>query len=75
MMSTKITSEHLKKMAIVYVRQSTPMQVVNNPESKRLQYSLSDKAREFGFSKVKVIDDDLGRTASGMCSATIRNTH
>lgn len=65
-MSNKITPEHLKKMAIVYVRQSSPMQVVNNLESKRLQYGLKEKALEYGFTKVKVIDDDLGRTASGM---------
>jgi excisionase family DNA binding protein len=62
----KITAEHLKRQALVYVRQSTPTQVANNQESKRLQYALVDKARALGFGKVEVIDDDLAVTASGL---------
>jgi len=48
-----------------YVRQSTPQQVVCNEESRRLQYAMKDRLHEFGWSEVEVIDDDLGRTASG----------
>jgi len=55
----------LKRKAVVYVRQSTQAQVQNNLESKRRQYELVDVARRWGFSDVEVIDDDLGRTASG----------
>jgi excisionase family DNA binding protein len=55
----------LKRKAVVYVRQSTQSQVMNNLESKRRQYDLVDVARQRGFLDVEVIDDDLGRSASG----------
>ena len=55
----------LKRKAVVYVRQSSQAQVQANLESKRRQYELVDVARRWGFSDVEVIDDDLGRTASG----------
>lgn len=63
--SDKLTPLHLRRTAVVYVRQSTPGQVENNKESTRLQYALADQARALGFTKVTVIDDDLGRSASG----------
>jgi DNA invertase Pin-like site-specific DNA recombinase len=65
-MNPKITTERLHKKAIVYVRQSRPSQLIQNQESQRLQYGLADRARELGFSNVMVIDEDLGRTGSGM---------
>ena len=55
----------LQRKAVVYVRQSTPRQVQANLESQRRQYELVDVARRRGFTNVEVIDDDLGRTASG----------
>ena len=55
----------LQRKAIVYVRQSTPQQVQVNLESQRRQYDLVEVARRRGFNNVEVIDDDLGRTASG----------
>ena len=55
----------LKRKAIVYVRQSTQSQVMINLESKRRQYDLVNVARQRGFVDVEVIDDDLGRSASG----------
>lgn len=55
----------LKRKAVVYVRQSTQAQVQLNLESQRRQYELVDVARRWGFRKVEVIDEDLGRTASG----------
>jgi DNA invertase Pin-like site-specific DNA recombinase len=55
----------LKRKAVVYVRQSTPQQVHENLESQRRQYELVDVAHRRGFTDVEVIDDDLGRTASG----------
>ena len=64
-MSPKITTEHLARMAIVYVRQSTMAQVVGNLESQRRQYDLAGAARATGFASVTVIDDDLGRSGSG----------
>ena len=56
----------LKRKAVVYVRQSTAAQVQSNLESKRRQYELVDVARRRGFHDIEVIDDDLGRSASGM---------
>ena len=55
----------LKRKAVVYVRQSTQAQVQTNLESQRRQYDLVDEARRRGFRDVEVIDDDLGRSASG----------
>jgi DNA invertase Pin-like site-specific DNA recombinase len=66
MMNNKLTPEHLRRAAVVYVRQSKPSQVIHHQESKRLQYSLEDRARTLGFQRVTVIDDDLGRTGSGL---------
>jgi DNA invertase Pin-like site-specific DNA recombinase len=62
---TKITPEHLVREAVVYVRQSTAFQVVQNLESQRRQYGLADRARQLGWSDVEVIDDDLGRSGAG----------
>lgn len=55
----------LKKKSVVYVRQSTQSQVMTNLEGKRRQYDLVDVARQHGFVDVEIIDDDLGRSASG----------
>ncbi len=63
---TKITSEHLERGAFVYIRQSTPDQLVHNHESRRRQYGLSERARELGWQEVVVVDDDLGRSGSGI---------
>ena len=56
----------LRRKAVVYVRQSTQTQVQTNLESQRRQYDLVEDARRRGFSHIEVIDDDLGRSASGM---------
>src|SRR4051794_15098905 len=55
----------LKRKAVVYVRQSTQTQVQTNLESQRRQYDLVEVARRHGFGNIEVIDDDLGRSASG----------
>jgi DNA invertase Pin-like site-specific DNA recombinase len=65
-MSPKLTSERLSRRAIVYVRQSSPGQVLHHQESQRRQYELAERARELGFKDVVVIDDDLGRSGSGL---------
>jgi len=64
-MSTKITPDHLCRIAVVYVRQSTMAQVIGNLESQRRQYDLAGAAKGAGFVSVTVIDDDLGRSGSG----------
>jgi excisionase family DNA binding protein len=63
---TKITAEHLARGAFIYVRQSTSDQVLHNHESRRRQYGLADRARALGWTDVEVIDDDLGRSGSGI---------
>jgi hypothetical protein len=55
----------LNRKAVVYVRQSTQTQVQMNLESQRRQYDLVGEARRLGFRDIEVIDDDLGRSASG----------
>ncbi|AGS24523.1 resolvase/recombinase protein (plasmid) [Rhizobium etli bv. mimosae str. Mim1] len=55
----------LQRKAVVYVRQSSQSQVMTNLESQRRQYDLVDIARKYGFADIEVIDDDLGRSASG----------
>jgi len=56
----------LGRKAVVYVRQSSPGQVAANTEGRRRQYELVEVARRRGFRDVEVIDDDLGRSGSGM---------
>lgn len=62
--SPKITPAHLERKAVVYLRQSSERQVRENKESQRLQYSLADRARELGWTKVDMIDQDLGASAA-----------
>jgi hypothetical protein len=41
MTNPKVTSEHLRRGAVIYVRQSTTMQVIEHTESQRRQYALA----------------------------------
>ena len=66
MTSDKVTPDHLRRRAIVYVRQSTVIQVLHNLESQRRQYNLAEYARELGFTDVVTIDEDLGKSGSGL---------
>ena len=66
MSSEKIRPTHLARAGYVYVRQSTMHQVRRHQESQRRQYGLADRARQLGFGQVVVIDEDLGRSGSGM---------
>jgi DNA invertase Pin-like site-specific DNA recombinase len=65
-MNPKLTPERLARKAIVYVRQSKPSQLIHHQESTRLQFSLQDRARTLGFQRIVVVDDDLGRSGSGL---------
>ena len=62
MKSELVKPSHLARKAVVYIRQSTPHQVVSNQESLRLQYALRQRARELGWHEadIDVIDADLG---------------
>src|SRR5438477_474510 len=63
---SQLLPQRLQRQAIVYIRQSRPSQLIHNHESTRLQRSLADRARTLGFQQILVIDDDLGRTGSGL---------
>jgi hypothetical protein len=65
MISEKIRPHHLERKAILYVRQSSPHQVLHNRESSALQYAMRDRLIALGWSEIETIDDDLGRSAAG----------
>ena len=65
-MTDKLTPAHLALKAYVYVRQSTQQQVRTHRESRQRQYGLADRARQLGFAGVVVIDEDMGRSGSGL---------
>jgi DNA invertase Pin-like site-specific DNA recombinase len=64
----KVQPWHRDRLAVVYIRQSTPQQVLDHAESTRLQYGLKQRAVALGWapSRVLVIDEDLGHSASGV---------
>ena len=64
---TKITSGHLSRAAIIYLRQSSASQVERNRESTERQYALSHKAEDLGWptDNIVIIDEDLGLSGSG----------
>jgi DNA invertase Pin-like site-specific DNA recombinase len=63
---SKISEDHLDRLAVVYLRQSSPHQVIQHPESTARQYAFADRAVEYGWSqdRVLVIDEDLGRSST-----------
>jgi DNA invertase Pin-like site-specific DNA recombinase len=64
--SELVTTQHLQRKALIYIRQSTPHQVLSNQESLRLQYALHQRALELGWrpEDIEIIDADLGLTAT-----------
>jgi DNA invertase Pin-like site-specific DNA recombinase len=62
----KIQPTHCDRLAYVYVRQSTPGQVLENRESTERQYQLQARAIALGWSstRVEIIDEDQGRSGS-----------
>lgn len=64
--SDLIQPRHLALQAVIYVRQSSPHQVLTNTESQRLQYAMTRRARELGWREedILVVDDDTGRSAT-----------
>jgi len=66
--SSKITSSHLSRLAVVYIRQSSTAQVESNRESTERQYKLQAFAAQLGWpeAQIRVIDQDLGISGSGL---------
>jgi DNA invertase Pin-like site-specific DNA recombinase len=70
--SELVQPHHLSRQAVIYIRQSSPNQVLTHQESLRLQHALRQRAEDLGWSpaNVQVIDADLGQTArttAGRC--------
>ena len=65
-MSEKIRPQHLARKAMLYVRQSSPYQVLHNLESQKLQYAMEERLHQLGWHEIEVVDDDLGRSAAGL---------
>lgn len=61
----RLTDSHLARLAIVYVRQSTPRQIIDHRESRERQYALAEYASALGWAadRIVVIDEDQGRSA------------
>lgn len=60
--SDKVTADHLRRLAYLYVRQSSLQQVHEHRESTARQYDLKRRAQALGWSPqhLVVIDEDLG---------------
>src|SRR2546430_705539 len=67
-MNSKIAEHHRSKPVCIYLRQSTPGQVLHHRESTERQYALREKARELGWSEslIRTLDQDLGKTGTEM---------
>jgi len=65
-MNDKIRPQHLARKAILYVRQSSPYQVIHNLESQKLQYAMEGRLHQLGWHEIEVVDEDLGRSAAGV---------
>jgi len=64
--SELVSQRHLQRKALIYIRQSTPHQVLSNQESLRLQYALQQRAIDLGWRQqdIEIIDADLGMTGA-----------
>ena len=73
---SKVTAAHLRRCALVYVRQSTTAQVEYNRESTERQYRLAERAAELGWQRpqIKILDQDSGSRAQGWPSALALRT-
>ena len=64
--SELVQPRHVDRKAMIYVRQSSPNQVITNKESQRMQYALRERATSLGWHELDthVIDTDLGRSGT-----------
>src|SRR3954447_6239205 len=67
----RLTSRHLARRALIYVRQSSPTQVQRHPESARRQYGLAERAQGLGWpaEQITIIDEDQGKSGAGNAAA------
>ena len=66
--SELITTHHLTRKAIIYIRQSTPHQALSHQERLRLQYALRQRAINLGWreTEIETIDADLGLSGTSV---------
>ena len=71
MRTEKLHAWHRERLAVVYVRQSTPQQVLDHQESTRLQYGLVGRAQVLGWAadRVLVIDDESSQVGDHCAGA------
>ena len=64
----KITGRHWERQAVVYIRQSTPQQLLRHQESTEVQYQLTTRAQQLGWpqERIEVIDDDQGQSGASV---------
>ena len=64
--SELVQPRHLDRKAMIYIRQSSPNQVITNKESQRMQYALRDRVVALGWHEqdAQVVDADLGRSGT-----------
>lgn len=62
--TSKIEASHLRRKAVIYLRQSSPGQVKRNTGSTQMQYALAQRAKGLGWHAVEVVDEDLGMSAT-----------
>ena len=69
---TTVTADHLRRLACLYVRQSSLQQVHDHRESTARQYDLKRRAQALGWStdRIVVIDDDLGLSGASSSART-----
>ena len=65
-MSDKMRPSHRQRVASVAIRQSTGHQVLHQQDSGRRQYARADRARALGFAQGVSIEDEVGRSGSGL---------
>lgn len=63
-MTERLTEKHLQRRGFVYVRQSSPNQVLRNEESGRLQYAMRQRLEQLGWRDIVIVDDDQGVSAT-----------
>jgi DNA invertase Pin-like site-specific DNA recombinase len=67
--ASKVTAAHLRRSALLYVRQSTLKQVIHNAESAHRQYDLRGRAIALGWASDQITIIDIDQGHSGASSA------
>lgn len=71
-MNEKVRPEHLDRPALVYIRQSTLMQIHEHQQSTERQYALVEFAKKLGWdaARIEVLDEDMGQSGTSAAHRT-----